>query len=81
MDATGWSFGLTLLFNAETGQVGKLYGGNADSEVLLIQNGAVYYRVGDAIHEGAITSDGVKYERTLAKADVIQNAHWAFSSR
>jgi len=81
MDATRWSFGLTLLFNTETGQVHKVLGQNADSEILLIQNGTVYYRGVDAIHEGAITADGVKYKRTLAKADVIQNAHWAFSSR
>jgi hypothetical protein len=93
MDELGWGFGLTFLFNSESGQVYKGPGGYTDSEILLIQNDTVYYRNVDAINEARITPDGVRYERggitedrakyvrTLAKADVIQNAHWAFSSR
>jgi len=49
-----------------------------DSEIVLVENGVVYYRVSDRLYSAPITNSGVGTGKLLAADEVIRDAHWAF---
>jgi hypothetical protein len=49
-----------------------------DSEVLLIENGIVYYRSATRLYSAQLTKNGVGPGRLLATSELIRDAHWAF---
>jgi hypothetical protein len=49
-----------------------------DSEVLLVENDTVYYRVSDKVYAADITDQGLTPARLLAASELIRDAHWAF---
>jgi hypothetical protein len=52
-----------------------------DSEVLLVENNTVYYRVSDRVYSVALTDQGLGPARLLATSDLVRDAHWAFIKR
>ena len=50
----------------------------ADSEVLLVENGVVYYRVSDCLYSAEIRGGEIGAPKLLAKAEEVRDAHWAF---
>jgi hypothetical protein len=49
-----------------------------DSEIVLVDNNTVYYRVSDRLYSAAITNAGLSPAALLATSDIIRDAHWAF---
>ncbi len=53
----------------------------ADSEILLIDNKTVYYRIVDRLYAADITDTGVDGQRLIVKSDIVDDVHWAFLKR
>ena len=53
----------------------------SDHEVLLVENGLVYYRAADQLFSAPINRDGIGTPRLLATDDSVRDAHWAFIKR
>ena len=51
---------------------------DADSEVLLVENDAVYYRLHDKIYKAKILKEFIGPSHLLIKSDQVPNIHWAF---
>ncbi len=49
-----------------------------DSEILLVDNGTVYYRVSDRLYSAAIGTDGLEPAKLLSTSESIRDVHWAF---
>jgi hypothetical protein len=49
-----------------------------DSEVLLVEAGMVYYRVGDSLYKSSIGETALGSPQLLAKSEILGDAHWAF---
>jgi hypothetical protein len=52
-----------------------------DSEILLIEDGEVYYRSADSLYAADLKDGGIGTPRLLATDDAIRDAHWAFLKR
>ena len=61
-----------------TGQSTVIVTNEEDSEVLLVDEETIYYRVNDTIHASARGVSGLLPGRILATDDRIRDAHWAF---
>lgn len=69
------------IYDVETEKLFPLTTNQADSEVLLVENGTVYYRVLNQLYEAPISAQGIGAARLLATHDVILDVHWAFMKR
>jgi hypothetical protein len=52
-----------------------------DSEILLVTDKTVFYRVSDRLYSAPVTDQGIGTAHLLATADAIRDAHWAFVKR
>lgn len=59
-----------LTYTIETGQ--------ADSEVVLIDEADVYYRVSDQLMVGRIKGKGIEDRHVIATSELFRDAHWAW---
>lgn len=66
------------LFDVNTEKLYTIATNQADSEILLVENQTVYYRVSDRLYSAPVTEEGIGTARLLATGDLIQDAHWAF---
>jgi hypothetical protein len=66
------------LYNIETERVFTIETKQGDSEILLVENDTVYYRVTDRLYSAPITSKGIEAAHLIAKDDIIRDSHWAF---
>jgi hypothetical protein len=66
------------LFDVSTDQLMTINTDQADSEILLIEKGIVYYRVSNRLYSGSITSGGISQPSLLADDELIRDSHWAF---
>jgi hypothetical protein len=86
---TGGSFANSVLvypgrlhiFDSGTGNVFTITTNQGDSEILLIDNYIVYYRVSDRLYRASISSNTLGQGRLLAKDEAIRDAHWAFANQ
>jgi hypothetical protein len=69
------------IYDVETEKLHPLSTDQADSEMLLVENGLVYYRVLNKLYEAPISDRGIGPSRLLATDDAILDAHWAFMKR
>lgn len=69
------------VYDASSEKTYTIVTGQADSEVLLVENGTVYYRSADKLYSAEIGEDGLKPARLLATSELIRDAHWAFTKR
>lgn len=72
--------GRLYLYDVEAGRTFLITTNQADSEILLVENGIVYCRVSDRLYSAEVKEEGVGAPRLLAKAEVVRDAHWAFTS-
>jgi len=69
------------IYDVETEKLYPLTTDQADSEVLLVENGFVHYRVLNQLYSAPISDRGIGPARLLATDDAILDAHWAFMKR
>ena len=66
------------IYDVNTGKTYTITTNQADSEILLIENSTVYYRVTNRLYAAEITKMGLDSARLLATAEAVRDAHWAF---
>jgi hypothetical protein len=74
--------GILYLFNTDTEKYIEWSTGQGDSEILLVQDETVYYRVFDRIYKAPIV-DGERLgesELLVEDSQVVPSIHWAFTS-
>ncbi|HEY3840606.1 MAG TPA: hypothetical protein VGL72_28735 [Bryobacteraceae bacterium] len=69
------------LFNIETEKTYMIETRQGDSEILLVENDTVYYRVSDRLYSAPITDTGIGAAKQIAKNEIIRDAHYAFMTR
>jgi hypothetical protein len=72
--------GKLTLYNVHSGATLEIATKQGDSEVLLITDSAVFYRVNDALYRAPFSVAGLGRAVKLAEGDEIVQAHWAFLS-
>lgn len=72
--------GKLLVFNPFTGFMASITTGEADSEVLLIEDNSVFYRVNDEIFRSRISGGGLEKPQRIASGNGLFQVHWAFLS-
>jgi len=70
--------GVLFLIDTNTGYYREIRTGQADSEILLVRDGTVYYRVNSSIFSAPIEGDGIGTGHLLIREDWIPDVHWAF---
>ena len=70
--------GRLYLYDVDTEKTYQITTNQADSEILLVDSGLVYYRVSDRIYAAPVTDKGIGAPRLVASAEAIRDAHWAF---
>ena len=70
--------GRLYLYDVDTEKTYQITTNQADSEILLVDSGLVYYRVSDRIYAAPVTDKGIGEPRLVARAEEIRDAHWAF---
>ena len=73
--------GVLHIYNTQTLRNHVISTGQADSEVLLIEDNSLYYRVGNKLYQAQISGEGISTPRMLADAPIIGDAHWAFIAK
>jgi hypothetical protein len=73
--------GVLFLINLDTSMRYQWETGQGDSEILLVEEGTVFYRVNDELFSATLSEGGVRDAKLLAKDDVIRDAHWAFAGK
>jgi hypothetical protein len=77
-ESSGVFSGAFELLNIRSGKRYRVATGQGDSEVLLVDATAVYYRVNDTLYRAQIGKDGIERSEQLLKDPNVQLAHWAF---
>jgi hypothetical protein len=49
-----------------------------DSEIILVDNDTVYYRVSNRLYSAPIPATSIGAAKLLATDELIRDAHWAF---
>jgi hypothetical protein len=69
------------LYDSDSGRVYTIVTNQGDSEIVLVENNTVYYRVGDKLYSAPINAKDIGAALLLATGDEIRDAHWAFTTR
>jgi hypothetical protein len=72
--------GELLIYSTISGAMFRISTGGGDSEVLLVTDQAVYYRVDDQLFRSDLNAGGPGKPQMLASGEAIIQAHWAFLS-
>lgn len=70
--------GELFLFDIESNQRYVIKTGQADSEILLVDGGFLYYRVNDEIFKKKIYDQDGENKELLIKSNLVPDIHWAF---
>jgi hypothetical protein len=70
--------GVLHILGVQTGRTYLISTHQADSEVLLIEDNVVYYRVSDRLYRSEIQGDVLTSSKQIGQSDLIRDAHWAF---
>lgn len=70
--------GKLFLFNTSTKKYLEINTKQGDSEIILIKQNKVYYRVFDEIFEGDIGNTQIENVRKIIKHPLVEDVHWAF---
>lgn len=74
--------GKLLFFNIQNEKYFEISTNQGDSEVLLIKDDIVIYRICDEIHQAPIKNNsGLGKSKLLIKDPRVYNIHWAFTSK
>ena len=66
------------VYNIDTEKLCTITTNQGDSEILLIEDNTVYYRVSDRLYKAPITDSGFGAATLIANDEAIRDAHWAF---
>jgi hypothetical protein len=66
------------VYNIDSEKLFTITTNQGDSEILLIEDGTVYYRVSDRLYKAAIMDSGIGAATLIATDEAIRDAHWAF---
>jgi hypothetical protein len=72
--------GELLVYNGVSGAKMTISTGQGDSEVLLVTDDAVFYRVNDELYRAPIVHGGLGQPVRIASGGEVVQAHWAFLS-
>lgn len=73
--------GILFLHNINTGEIIKWNTNQGDSEILLVQDDIVYYRINDKIFKASIiNSESLGESELLVQDERVPDIHWAFIS-
>lgn len=70
--------GRLYVYDTDTEKMYPIITNQADSEILLVDNQIVYYRVNDRIYSATINAGSLGEPTQVAKGEPIRDAHWAF---
>jgi hypothetical protein len=70
--------GRLYLYDASSEQTYTIVTNQADSEILLVENGTVYYRASDRLYAASLSGSRIGPGRLLATSEAVRDAHWAF---
>jgi hypothetical protein len=70
--------GVLFLIDAASGRYSEIRTGQGDSEILLVREQTIYYRVNDAIFAAPIEGQSIGAPILLVRHDAIPDVHWAF---
>jgi hypothetical protein len=73
-----YSPGQLYLVNARTRQSYRIVTNEGDSEVLLIEDGVIYYRVNDSVFQAPIGPKSIGTPALMASDNLVPDVHWAF---
>jgi hypothetical protein len=73
--------GVLHLYDAATENFYTIRTNQADSEILLVENDNVYYRVGNRLYSAPFSGKSIGAPKLLATDELIRDAHWAFIKR
>ena len=73
--------GVLHVYNSQTSQHAVIQTKQGDSETLLVEGSAVYYRSSDRLYSVEVTGSNVGRPRLVAQSPLIRDAHWAFRPR
>jgi hypothetical protein len=66
------------VYNIDTEKLFTITTNQGDSEILLIEDNTVYYRVSNRLYTAPITDSGIGTATLIATDEAIRDAHWAF---
>jgi hypothetical protein len=66
------------VYNIDTDKLFTITTNQGDSEILLIEDNTVYYRVSNRLYKAPITDGGIGTAALIATDEAIRDAHWAF---
>ena len=70
-----------IVFNVDTGKHYQVRTGDANCEVLWIDDSSMYYRVNGSIYVVKIQADGLANPELVTQGEEIWDVHWAFWSK
>jgi len=76
-----YSSGILYLLNVSTRDYIEWNTGQGDSEILLVENNTVYYRVNDEIYEAVVEGKKLGKAQLLIKHEMVPDIHWAFKTK
>jgi len=76
-----YSPGILYLLNVSTRDYIEWNTGQGDSEILLVENNTVYYRVNDEIYKAAVAGKKLGKAQLLIKHEMVPDIHWAFKTK
>jgi hypothetical protein len=82
MDSNQFGFtGRLNIYDVEKEVSYRIETDQADSEILLVEDGKVYYRIANRLYEGRIAEKEITGTKLLATSDLLYDAHWAWIRR
>jgi hypothetical protein len=66
------------VYDVDTDRTYTIATNQSDTEILLVENGTVYYRTGERMYAAPIAENGIGPAKLLAADPVIRDAHWVF---
>ncbi len=73
-----YSPGILFIYNVLSNKKYSIETGQMDSEVLLVEDNNVYYRVNDEIYQAKIGEKKIETGTLIVKDEAVHDIHWAF---
>ncbi len=73
--------GKLFLYDVDNEKILTIITDQGDSEILLVEENAVYFRVSNRVYRGEVTESGISRVQIVATGEAIRDAHWAFLRR
>ena len=78
MDLKMYFPGILFLYDIRTGKKYTIETNQGDSEILLVEEDIVYYRVNDRILKAKIGKESIGEPELVVEGEVVPDIHWAF---